>query len=155
MVTASVLWAITKLNFNHALENLCTTDDYNFTDFLRDRVMGCFTGRYYKSSHLQMFFKVGFLGALFNRAAGLQACDFIKKRLQYRCFPVSIAKLLRTPFFTEHLRWLLLAPVIVAFLKRFQTMSFRKSYDKFHLLLIEDYEQGALQKELIIAPFIE
>ena len=28
----------------------------------------------------------------------LKACNFIKKRLQHRCFPVNIAKLLRTPF---------------------------------------------------------
>ena len=33
---------------------------------------------------------------------GLQACNFIRKRLQQRCFPVNIAKFLRTGFFTEH-----------------------------------------------------
>ena len=32
----------------------------------------------------------------------------LKKRLRNRCFPVNFAKLLRTPLFTEHLRWLLL-----------------------------------------------
>ena len=32
----------------------------------------------------------------------------LKKRLCYRCFPVNFAKFLRTPFFTEHLWWLLL-----------------------------------------------
>ena len=31
---------------------------------------------------------------------------FIEKRLQQRCFPVNIAKFLRTAFFTEHLWWL-------------------------------------------------
>ena len=35
------------------------------------------------------------------------AWSFIKKRLQHRCFTVSIAKFLRTPFYTEHLWWLL------------------------------------------------
>ena len=38
---------------------------------------------------------------LFNKIAGLQACNFspasIKMRLQDRYFPVNIAKLLRTP----------------------------------------------------------
>ena len=29
-------------------------------------------------------------------------------RVWHRCFPVNFAKLLRTPFLTEHLRWLLL-----------------------------------------------
>ena len=37
------------------------------------------------------------LESLFNNAADLQVCDFIKKRLQQRCFPVIIAKFLRTP----------------------------------------------------------
>ena len=31
-----------------------------------------------------------------------------KKNLWHRCFPVNFSKFLRTPFFTEHLRWLLL-----------------------------------------------
>ena len=38
----------------------------------------------------------------FNKVAGA-AC---KKRLCHRCFPVNFAKFVRTPFFTEHLRWL-------------------------------------------------
>ena len=32
----------------------------------------------------------------------------LKKRLRHRCFPVNLAKFLRTTFFTEHLWWLLL-----------------------------------------------
>ena len=31
-----------------------------------------------------------------NKVAGLNACNLIKKRLQHRCFPVNIAKSLRT-----------------------------------------------------------
>ena len=41
-----------------------------------------------------------------NKVAGL-VCNFIKKRLQHRYFPLKIAKFLRTPFFREHFRWLL------------------------------------------------
>ena len=37
-----------------------------------------------------------------------QAWKFIKKKLQHRCFPVNIAKILRTTFFKEHFRWLFL-----------------------------------------------
>ena len=37
----------------------------------------------------------------------LQA-SFIKKRLWRRCFLVNFVQFLRTPFFTENLRWLLL-----------------------------------------------
>ena len=32
----------------------------------------------------------------------------LKKSLWHRCFPVNFPKFLRTPFLTEHLRWLLL-----------------------------------------------
>ena len=42
-VTASALWAITILNYNHALENLRTINDFNLTNFFGDRVMGCST----------------------------------------------------------------------------------------------------------------
>ena len=31
--------------------------------------------------------------------SGLQTSNFIKKRLQQKCFPANIAKSLRTPFF--------------------------------------------------------
>ena len=52
--------------------------------------------------------KTPVLESLFNKYAGLKACNFIKKRLQHRFFPVKFAKFLRTPFLTEHVRWLLL-----------------------------------------------
>ena len=40
---------------------------------------------------------------LFHIVAGLRACNFIKKRLQHKCFPVKLEKFLRTRF-EEHLR---------------------------------------------------
>ena len=43
--------------------------------------------------------KTPVLESLFNKIAGLEACNFIKKILQHRCFPVKLAKFLRTPFF--------------------------------------------------------
>ena len=45
--------------------------------------------------------------SLFNKVAGPQAGNFIKKKLQCRCFPVKFEKFSKAPFFTEHLRWLL------------------------------------------------
>ena len=36
------------------------------------------------------------LESLFDKVAALHACNFIKKRLQHRCFAVNIAKFLRT-----------------------------------------------------------
>ena len=37
--------------------------------------------------------------SLFNKIAGIQICNFNKKRPQHRSFPVNIAKFLRTTFF--------------------------------------------------------
>ena len=37
------------------------------------------------------------LDSLFNKVVGLQACNFIKKKLQQWCFPVNIAKFLKKP----------------------------------------------------------
>ena len=37
----------------------------------------------------------------------VKACNFIKKETLAQSFPVNFAKFLRTPFFIEHLRWLL------------------------------------------------
>ena len=39
----------------------------------------------------------------FNKFIGLQACNFTKKRLQHRCFPVNIANFKNT-YFEKHLR---------------------------------------------------
>ena len=36
------------------------------------------------------------VGSRFNRLAGFKTCNFIKKRLQHWCFPMNIAKFLRT-----------------------------------------------------------
>ena len=59
-----------------------------------------------RTSRSQMFFEIGVLKvcnihrktpvleSLFSKVASLEACNFIKKRLQHRCFPVNIAKFL-------------------------------------------------------------
>ena len=44
----------------------------------------------------------------FDKVSGLRPATLLKKRCWYRSFPVSFAKFLRTPFFKEHLWWLLL-----------------------------------------------
>ena len=52
--------------------------------------------------------KTAVLESLFNKVAGLQACNFIKRRLQRNWFPVKFVKILRTPIFRNicegHLR---------------------------------------------------
>ena len=64
----------------------------------------------YKSSRPEVFCKNGVLKnfAKFIGKHDWKTCNFIKKRLQHRCFPVNFAKFLRTLFFIEHLWWVLL-----------------------------------------------
>ena len=49
-----------------------------------------------KTGALKNFGKTSLLDTLFDKVAILKT---IKKKLQYRCFPVGFAKFLRTPFF--------------------------------------------------------
>ena len=58
-----------------------------------------------RRSHRKCFVKKGVLkvsqedagaGFFFNKVAGLKAYNFIKSRLQHRCFPVKFCKFLRT-----------------------------------------------------------
>ena len=46
--------------------------------------------------------------SLFNQVADHQTCNFIKKRLQYRCFPVNFAKFLGTSILKNIYKRLLL-----------------------------------------------
>ena len=43
-----------------------------------------------------------------TEAVARRPANLLKKRLWHKCFPVNFEKFLRTPFFIEHLRWLLL-----------------------------------------------
>ena len=48
------------------------------------------------------------LESLLDKVAGLRACNFIKKRLQQRCFPMKFAEFLRTPILKNICKQLLL-----------------------------------------------
>ena len=53
--------------------------------------------------------------SLFSKVTGLQACDFIKKRLPHRYFPVKSSKCLRTPFLRTSANdcfWILLVKLL-------------------------------------------
>ena len=52
-------------------------------------------------------------GAFFNRVASIQACNFIKKRLEHRCFSMKLAKFLRTPTLKNICKWLLLSQTVL------------------------------------------
>ena len=73
--------------------------------------------------------KTTVLKSLFNKAAGLQVFNCIKKRLRHNCFPVNIAKFFRAALFIEILRGLLLNKV---FLKNFAELTgvFLKNFSK-------------------------
>ena len=59
------------------------------------------------SSPLEVFCRKAVLRN-FAKFTDLRPATLLKKSLWYRCFPVNFAKFLRTPFFKEHHRWLLL-----------------------------------------------
>ena len=85
------LFIIQKQPFADILQNRCF---YKFRKFHRKRPV---------------------LQSHFNQVARLKASYFIKKRHLHRCFPVKFAKLLRTPFFTKYLPWLLLIICLLPF----------------------------------------
>ena len=60
----------------------------------------------------------------FNKVTGLRTATLLKKRLWQRCFPLNFLKFQRTPFFIEHLFWLLLRLVISKNYFLVQTMLF-------------------------------
>ena len=54
--------------------------------------------------------------SLFWKRCRPRPAALLKKRLWHRYFPVNIAKFLRTPLFTERLRWLLLVSKSIPYL---------------------------------------
>ena len=75
----------------------------------------------------------------FNNVAGLRPATLLKKRLWHRWFSVNFAKFLRTTFFIEYLRWLLLEPSTGKLNKwvKDKFMTFRDRRQVFLLMLRE------------------
>ena len=69
------------------------------------------------------FINLYLLGSILVRCICNKPATLLKKRLWHRCFPVNIAKFLRTPFLTEHLRWLLLFSYSVVFIIGFEQVN--------------------------------
>ena len=44
------------------------------------------------------------LESLFNKSAGMKPCNFIKKKLLHRCFPVNFVKFFKNIYFEKHKR---------------------------------------------------
>ena len=101
----------------------------NIAKFLRT----AFLYRIPPSSRFQMFFKISVLKSTqtsqeiacvrisFLKMYRLKACNFIKKSLQHKCFPLKFAKFLRTPFFTKT------PPVTASALRVAASIFFKKS----------------------------
>ena len=64
--------------------------------------------------------------AFFNKVAGLELGSFFTKRLQYKCFPVTFAKLLSATILKNICKRLLLEVYIKAVLKNFAIDTGRK-----------------------------
>ena len=86
LCTVSVLfWTITIINFHLALKNMHTMDDFNFTNFLIDRVMGCSTkGASYccfrkavSSSYFQKVLPINFIGTYVNWLKNFSFAHFL------------------------------------------------------------------------------
>ena len=50
------------------------------------------------------------MSLFFNKVAEMGSATLLKKTLRHRCFPVSLAKFLKTPVFIEHFYCLSLNP---------------------------------------------
>ena len=125
------LWILQNFSeqiFNRSLMSDCVDNGQNrFKSFFPrlKKIQNCVWKKIheglFRSSRSQVFFKIGVLKN-FPKFTGkhllwifflikLQArrpATVLKKRFQYMCFRVNIAKFLRKAFFIENLRWFLL-----------------------------------------------
>ena len=167
------------INFSHTLDNLHTLNKFNFTFtsscsqiILKiDRCLkrfAIFTGKHlcrslflitlHAFNHATLFQKVSSTGVLL-----INFISTYSKSLQNFIYA-------RFPLIEGYKQGALQKELIFApFVERFKTGTLRKLPDNFistyskllkhfifaRFLLIEGYEQGALRKELIFAPFVE
>ena len=92
--------------------SICMTVTLINSSFTEIKINWCQVSRFQKqpfanvlqhrcsSKFLNIYRKTHVLESLFNKVTDL------KEKLQQRCFPLNIAKLLRAAFFIEHLWWL-------------------------------------------------
>ena len=61
------------------------------------------------------------------QASSLKPATLLEKRLWHRCFLVNFTKLLRTPFYTEHLWWLLPSDFSLSRIQIYFNLLFKKT----------------------------
>ena len=59
--------------------------------------------KFFRSNHRSCFMKNAVLKNFAVSTGKLQTCNFIKKRLQHRCFPLNICEIFKNTYFKEHL----------------------------------------------------
>ena len=77
-------------NFTVVKYNLQTSHIHHHIEF-RESIMNRSSIKKLSLKILQYSYKNTCVGVSFNKNTSLQSCNFIKKRLQYNCFPVNIA----------------------------------------------------------------
>ena len=91
----------------------------------------CFVKKRCAKKFRKIHRKTPVLVSLFNKVAGLQTCDFIKKRLRHWCFSVKIA-FFRTPFLKNICELLLLYNLMIwgytLMIWKILTMQYAKCY---------------------------
>ena len=81
-----------------------------------------------------------------------EACNFIKKWFQQRCFTVKLAKFLKTLFFAKHFRWLPLNQIQLPFSK----LSFKIFFLKTKLLFIDSTAKNpVISPNFLVRKFVE
>ena len=103
------VWIKEHVRFgDSSMNHFALTDDEslfwiacNYIDSLDQRTLEIKDHVSCTSSHPKVFYKKGVL-------RNLAACNFIKKETLAQMFSCEFCELLRTPFFIEHLWWLLL-----------------------------------------------
>ena len=89
-------------------------------------------------------------GVIFNKFASLKVCNFIKKRLYHRCFPVNFAKFLTTPFFTEPLRTTASYQMVAKQLNRLRDSNKEGNMLELQILKMERMGGKIQQKETLL-----
>ena len=113
---APTIWMFHSRKLNHIVNNIyesslifvCKYYNSSFNDIFRSSRPDVFCKEGVLRNFAKFTVKQMCQSLIFNTVAGLRPATLLKKRLWHRCFSVNFAKFLRTPFLTEHLRWLLL-----------------------------------------------
>ena len=83
------------------IENTCEEEFQMSLCFLEKHWLSEVKVRRYSRNIISQYSQENTYVGKYHFFKDLQACNFIKKRLQHRCFPVNTANFLRTVFLTR------------------------------------------------------